>query len=287
MIKKIFVVIICFNLVLLMSGCKGEKNNTDLSSKNQEPMMSEENNTDLSSKNQGPIMAKKNDLVQKYYAEYISAEDKKFLSNVKSKNENDKLFSELEKQYAETIERMNDEEINNIQSCEKDACLDSWACLDCFEGNPWFVLNSSYLANRYEKYISPAYKYWLDHQNNNRNWIRDAGLTISYEDLRKDIIDLEDFIQKYPDFIFRNQVEQTANGYMNVYLSGMDNTPIHEFGTYVMLDECKKSYEQFLKENTSSKYYDTVKDFYNQAKKHNFVIKGKWVEEFYKQYFRN
>jgi hypothetical protein len=83
----------------------------------------------------------------------------------------------------------------------------------------------------------------------------DAGIHISWEEMRKRITKIEAFLVKQPRSPETFELEETLHSLMSDYVLGMDNTPICDFQTNVVIDEINLSYQLFEKENTKSKYF--------------------------------
>ena len=100
---------------------------------------------------------------------------------------------------------------------------------------------------------------------------QDAGLTISWDDLRKRIIRFETFCTRYPKLPeTRQRVERELSTLMSYYLSGIDNTPAYPRSTRKLNNGLKQSYEAFLRENTASSYYSVIKNVYEILSKNGF-----------------
>ena len=100
----------------------------------------------------------------------------------------------------------------------------------------------------------------------------------------------EKFVKKYPDFTDIDGVNFTLNKYLDIYLMGLDNTPVFTIWDNKMNPEFKSSYEKFLNENKDSKYYPMVEELYSKAKENNFNCDNKlreWHQQiFYNKYFK-
>lgn len=106
----------------------------------------------------------------------------------------------------------------------------------------------------------------------------DAGILIPWDELRKKIIREEDFAIQHPSL---PEVEKELKGsiswMMNVYLAGIENSSIDNYGVQ-LTPEVKNSYETYLKENTSSQYYNVVKDVYAIWTKNSFKTSRELVD---------
>ena len=60
-------------------------------------------------------------------------------------------------------------------------------------------------------------------------------------------------------------------------MAGSDNTRISDEKD-VVLHENKKSYENFISENTDSKYFEFIKGYYDILKNNKFIVKKELKE---------
>lgn len=106
----------------------------------------------------------------------------------------------------------------------------------------------------------------------------DGGILITWEELRKRIIREENFSKQHPQL---PEVEKNIKGsiswMMNVYLAGIENSSIDNYGVQ-LAPEVRNSYETFLKENSSSQYYNAVKDVHAIWAKNNFKTSRELVD---------
>ena len=198
--------------------------------------------------------------------------------NYADKKLNDTRFYAFQQKCTKEIEKIN----QNHDDQKKE-----WMKTLTAEGEQYFILNWKFLKEKYGKYLSKAYNDWLIHLDQTEKIVDDAALRIDHDQLRVYLIELENFIDKNPDFIAIKEVKARLNWYLMIYLSGLDNSPIYDkYGNLFMLQDVKLSYEKFLSENSSSKYLPLVKKLYETAKKYNFKWNTqieKWFSEFYQK----
>jgi hypothetical protein len=73
---------------------------------------------------------------------------------------------------------------------------------------------------------------------------KDAGLAITWDELASRTLAAESYVVTFPDTPERASVEQRYLNYLSMYLIGLNNTPIFDYDTFVILPEVKKQYEQ-------------------------------------------
>ncbi|WP_239614816.1 hypothetical protein [Cohnella mopanensis] len=72
----------------------------------------------------------------------------------------------------------------------------------------------------------------------------DGGLIISWDELASRTLAAESYVVTFPDTPERAAIEQRYLNYLTLYLIGLDNTPIFDYDTFIILPEVKKQYEQ-------------------------------------------
>lgn len=99
----------------------------------------------------------------------------------------------------------------------------------------------------------------------------DLGLLITWNELSDRIIKREKFVEKYPNIIESKDEVKIIGSLMETYV-GMDkylqNTPV--FIDDKLSDDVKASYERFISNYSSSKYYPIIKGYYDVLKKYDF-----------------
>src|SRR3989339_777865 len=74
-----------------------------------------------------------------------------------------------------------------------------------------------------------------------------------------------------------NEVLKDIKNLLSLYVAGSDNTRISDEKD-VVLHENKKSYENFISENTDSKYFEFIKGYYDILKNNKFIVKKELKE---------
>lgn len=180
--------------------------------------------------------------------------------NYTNKDVNDAKFYMFQQECSATIEKINKNSNENYQQTD-------WMKILTAEGEPYFSLNWKFLKEKYGGYLSQAYNWWLNHLDKTERIVDDAALLIDHDRLRIYIIELEKFIDRNPKFVDIEEVKSRLSWYLNIYLSGLDNTPIYDRRTHTINQEVRLSYEKFLSENRNSKYCPLVKKLYETIKR--------------------
>jgi len=135
------------------------------------------------------------------------------------------------------------------------------------EGN-YFVPDWDGIKYRYggSGSLSQAYNDWLDHLS--ETWlITEPNQNIDHDKLRIYIIELENFLEKNPNFVAIKEVKSRLNWYVNAYLTGLPNIPLYNRQDHSMRPEVRVSFERFLSLNYTSKYYPLVLKVYEKFRK--------------------
>ena len=166
-----------------------------------------------------------------------------------------------------------DSEINKLNLSLSKA---GWVVKDS-EGYYYLGELAGWFESRFENILTPNYKeyFYLRSKDIRKGFSEDAGLMISWEQLRKRISTWDDFLSKYPNFVENHNIESYLEMYIATYLWGMDNSRIYEFETMRLKDEVKESYEKFIIENSNSRYFSLVKGFYEILSNDKFYLREK------------
>ncbi len=139
------------------------------------------------------------------------------------------------------------------------------------EGGWYLAENHEFLDNILAGYDLDLIHYIRFMKENPGPILADGGMIITWDALRERIIRFEDFASRYPDLPeTKSKIRPELRWQINLYLSGVDNSPVFEFGTGNLDPELKASYERFLEENKGSGYYKLVAEAYEIHKKNGF-----------------
>ena len=133
----------------------------------------------------------------------------------------------------------------------------------------WFLKEfGDNLSNVWKKFLKQS-----SHEAKNY-FVEDAVLQISFEELRERIVFWENFLNDYPDFPEKSQVEESLASYLDFYLKDL-HTSLSFSHIPIASADIRKSYENFIKMNGESKYYNIVKSQYAIIKENTFKIDKK------------
>lgn len=143
------------------------------------------------------------------------------------------------------------------------------------EGTYYIGETGTWIQQQFGPILPPDWKTYFDQRalEIKEKFAEDAGLLISWENLRKRISFWESFLGKYPNFPLSNEINRYISIYIRTFLTGMDNSPItRDFTSNMLRKDIRDSFENFLKENRNSRYYSIVKKYYNILNKNSFIV---------------
>jgi uncharacterized membrane protein len=223
----------------------------------------------------------------KFYANTISGlergfSSKPYLQEVLSKiadvtglgNNPFPAFDKLDNASAREIKKRYSQELNELHQYTRSGFNFGQSEGNWFiQGDPDFLLDvSSITSGEYREYLG------FNAEESKQKIADDGAILIPWDGLRKRIIREENFAKQHPKLPeTETNIKGSMSWMMNVYLSGIDNSPIDNHG--VRLDpDVQKSYEAFLKENSSSQYYNVIRDVYAIWAKSNFKTSRELVD---------
>ncbi len=115
--------------------------------------------------------------------------------------------------------------------------------------------------------------YAIEAQDIREGFEEDGGLTISWDSIRTRIVQYEASLNKLSKVncsYLQKLVKAKISLYANAYMLGLPNSSIED-----KIIAAKSSYEKFLRENKTSKYYKMVEHYYADLKRNNFKFRRK------------
>jgi hypothetical protein len=152
------------------------------------------------------------------------------------------------------------------------------------EGEAWLIEDFSYYKKILTIYKFPLKKTIDTIVNAGSSYSCDAGINISWEEMRRRISVIENFLKKEPKSPENEDLQRNLHFLISDYSLGMDNTPICDFQSNTLDNVILKSFQKFEKENTSSKYYGFFKKYFGMLKANHYKCNDK-IREFAYSYF--
>jgi len=148
------------------------------------------------------------------------------------------------------------------------------------EGMYYVEADSDWFSKEFDDSLPDEWRMFLrqsGYEAKNR-FAEDGVLQISFEELRKRVIFWENFLNDYPGFPEKNQAEESLSSYLFYYLSDLHSS-LNFAHIQILSADIRKSYENFIKLNSGSKYYELVKSQYTIIEDNAFKIDKKIGEK--------
>ena len=146
------------------------------------------------------------------------------------------------------------------------------------EGMAYVGQSGGWIVKRFKNILPPEWieYYAISDPETEKGFADDAALMITWEELAGRIVSWDRFLVKHPDFPLKRGISETVKLYLNIYLSGIDNTPVTvNYDDPKLHPELKQSYEAFLKNNKDSKYYPLIDGYWRVLSENDFQVNDK------------
>ncbi len=118
------------------------------------------------------------------------------------------------------------------------------------EGISWIVVNEAAVGENFKSAISKdVYAYSQLGEYSSKQLSADAGLWYTFSQMGEMILELEDKIFENENSVYLNEFIGVYQDYLNLYMWGLDNTPIFDWSNDNKLDaEVEKSYQTIIED---------------------------------------
>lgn len=165
--------------------------------------------------------------------------------------------------------------LNNIKDCGYRAI--------CSEGSFQFMIaDVEYLNEKFSNLISPFLAdYLAELAKYPDGIISDAALLISYDDLWSLILKLEKVAEVYPyKQIFSTEfTEDTLLIYMYILLFGIDNSPVYDYSTQIILPEIQDLYKRVAQSEDKTPMQQVIEKYYTALVATDFIYNTNLIFE--------
>lgn len=143
--------------------------------------------------------------------------------------------------------------------------------IDNEEGNFWAMPSPEAVDAHVAAKVSPVMKEYLVQNKKEviNRWAGDGGLSISCQEVVERMIFWENFAQKNPTFILKNEAENNFTRYLEALIYGLDNTPAYEYEKNSLVPEYENAYKWLFKNHANSRGTAAIQEvytFYQQNK---------------------
>jgi hypothetical protein len=132
----------------------------------------------------------------------------------------------------------------------------------------------------YRQYLSQEMNDYMDikQEESNRPSVLDAGIVIPLDDFIQRILKSDIYLAAYPDSARAGEVKKYNHGRMQIYLGGIDNSPVFDFGLKILPEKLAEFENNAVKHN-GTKFAETLNSFLKLLKQENY-IKTQKVDDF-------
>ena len=301
--KKIIISILLIFTLVLMVGCSEEASqddlNNDIADENQENPIDENPTEDEDTMIDNGLIDDYNALVEggakldeiiKFIGDNISQvskedasimidkleeEQKKSLPKLDEKFYGDSSFQSkmldlyMKNYDIEDIYNTDDEELKELLTETKETGYK----VETAEGMFFPIINYKF----YEKYSSYVTDDMADYiaimvMESNKVPAKDGALVIGWDEVIKRALSQEKFIEKYPESLKVNDMKELYNKYVRFIFFGLNNTPLFDYDSKVMVDEAKGIYIEAVENNKDSNLMKHLGGFLDILEKYNYKI---------------
>ncbi|MCT4596230.1 MAG: hypothetical protein N4A57_18445 [Anaeromicrobium sp.] len=141
-----------------------------------------------------------------------------------------------------------------------------------FEGSYYPVVDYDYLK-RYSPYVSDGIKdyFKLMGRESAKVMVKDGTLSISWDELGERLIQVETYLEKYPDSSFKKECTSLYLTYLQVYIWGMEDTQVDKENS-IILEEAYNSYEKMARKYKDTNIGEMLGQYVNILDKNNRII---------------
>ena len=125
---------------------------------------------------------------------------------------------------------------------------------------------------KYDEYLSGEWKDYIDIRSidSEDRTMSDGSLNVSFEELLSRITKTEEFLEKYPSSIRKDEMLEEYEYKISAYLNGLPNTPIHEGKSKKIKKEVLASYKAAIEKDN---YFSSiVKEHLKNIEENNNII---------------
>ena len=187
--------------------------------------------------------------------------------NLLSKDENGELMDIAGEELffpQELVNEIEDEELKR----EVTTLFDTMYKLVNLEGSFYPIVDYARLAEEYNNYVTDEWKEYLavKAMDSNQPPFIDGGLVISYSDLANRILKTENYLNKYIDSSRQEEMIDSYHNKIDIYLKGIDNTPIADMSSNRIYEDVLDSYistshnEGYITASILARYVEAIEE---------------------------
>jgi hypothetical protein len=143
------------------------------------------------------------------------------------------------------------------------------------EGSYYVGESGAWIIDRFRPVLTKRMLQYLQQRKIeiSEGFSEDAMLLITWDKLRGRITFWEEFSRQNQNFPLQEEINFYLEAYFRVFLTGMDNSSIQkDYDDSFLRSDVKTAYEDFLRQNKSSRYYTIVKGHYEILERNKFRV---------------
>lgn len=202
---------------------------------------------------------------------------KNYLTKLSEKYYNDEgMQSKISKLYKADFDI---NKLDSIEDTKVKALLtetrESGYKVDTAEGMFYPVINYE-IYKKYSDYAAQDMKDYIDIMaaESNKAPAKDAALVISWDEMVNRAANQQKFIAQYKDSKKLQDVKNLYKKYITFTYLGLNNTPLFDYNTKVMVPEAKKAYGAAMAISNNNEYYRLIGDYLKILEKNNYTLNG-------------
>jgi len=183
-----------------------------------------------------------------------------------------RINESFDQKYGNMVEQID----NNANSSElKEFKHNLAACgLDVYvsEGMHYLDAQPDYFLNKFSDRVSAGVFEFLKIRSHElkQGFSDDAAMLISFEELYQRVIRWERFINEYPNSILSQEANSFYKIYLEVLLTGMDNSRVFDLENNTINPEVKSLYERIKDDKKETRTKGIIAAYYSLLERHGF-----------------
>ncbi len=135
------------------------------------------------------------------------------------------------------------------------------------------IIDYSFIE-KYSSYVTADMKDYIEIMAVESNQVpaKDAALIITWDELLNRALAQEKFINEYKDSAKLNDVKELYKKYVYFIFNGLNNTPLFDYDSKVMLSDAKESYLTALESKDNSRLLEELRGYMDALKETNYKL---------------
>lgn len=139
----------------------------------------------------------------------------------------------------------------------------------------YFYIVTDYKGfDNYKKYVSDEISSFIEIKAIHLDTppMIDGAVIIPWDEISNRLINLEEYLKKYPDGAKSEEITRLYGEYLVMYMSGGDNTPIYNIENKIIFDDILESYKKTIANNKESITGNTISKYLELIEENEYII---------------